>query len=154
MLTDVQKGMIHFRLSEYIRFLINHSKPEDIIALIQQAYDGLLKDDPVPLVGSGKLLPFRKRIPVIARELTGIFHPNFEILNRLFIIGNERDPIKITQAYFTDALMADIREHTIQAMKKIIACYPRLYAFKEQLSFFGRNDVEEVVGEASCRVSK
>lgn len=152
MLTDVQKGMIEscirFRLEKLVYYFIKFKRDVEgyskVASIIQEVlateYSG------VHYAKVSDKADIHASIPIIKYELWGILHSNLDILNKLFIVNNPRDSVRITAENLTE-IAHEITDYALDALRKLVHRHPEVHGhLASEASSFGEggSSVEHV----------
>lgn len=121
MLTDTQEAMIAYHIGRLIDmleyFFVRLHNNEQGHSLVADLIKGAILNKYAQLPYGKNSLHTAATPSLIARELNGIFHPDFDVLNSLSIINNPRDPVKISREAM-HGLVDEIQEYSLQILQK------------------------------------
>ena len=131
MLTDVQKGMIEFcirfRLEKLVYYFIKFERNVDGYSKIARILQEAQAEEYVGehYTRTSDKTNIHASIPIIRYELWGILHSNFDILNRLFIVNNPRDSVRIAAEHLRE-IAHDITNYAAEVLRKLVHRYPEV----------------------------
>ena len=134
MLTDTQKSMIVHHIGRLINVLMypvrlskNNGNFSSVAAIIQKAIDDDYRG--LPYVRNSVNTGYDQG--VIARELNGIFNPDFQVLQTLAIINNPRETTKIPNENALQKFSNEIRLFALQTLQKYFSMgrYPNVTGY-------------------------